>query len=69
MNRISACLIVKDEAELLPDCLASLQSFVDEVRRSSLLRRGRAWSIILGAATSLRRAMPRSPWRATRGFW
>ena len=29
--KLSACLIVKDEAANLPRCLASLQGFVDEI--------------------------------------
>jgi hypothetical protein len=30
-ERISACLIVKDEAHNLPDCLAPLHGLVDEI--------------------------------------
>lgn len=31
MERISACLIVKDEEELLPQCLDSIVQFIDEI--------------------------------------
>ena len=31
MPGVSACLIVRNERELLPDCLASLKGWVDEL--------------------------------------
>ncbi len=31
MARLSLCMIVKDEAEMLPECLASVQGVVDEI--------------------------------------
>ncbi|MEK7296417.1 MAG: glycosyltransferase, partial [Planctomycetota bacterium] len=31
MNKLSACLIVKNEESVLPRCLESIRTFVDEI--------------------------------------
>lgn len=77
MATLSACMIVRDEAELLPECLASLQGCVDEVcivdtgskdgsvrlaRAAGARVREQPWTQDFSAARNASLAMARGAW-------